>query len=216
MPIFQEPVRRVVRRSGLGNRGYFPSYKTGAIIQWESQRERRCAWLLEYSTAVVHYIQQPLEFEYVDTDGKSRRTIPDYGAELRNGTALLVEVKTEAEAKKPDVKNRLEMRKRAANAAGYLYQVVTDPVLFASVAVKNVENLLFCRPMLYERFEHMSNFHHHCLHGLTLQEAGAILGQKSVMKLLALQVVTTDLKEPISNSSTIRIEQGGSGDILLR
>lgn len=216
MPLFMKPVRRVVRRSGLGNRGYFPSYKTGAIIQWESQRERRCAWLLEYSTAVVHYIQQPMELEYVDADGKLRRTIPDYGAELRNGTALLVEVKTEAEAQKPEVKSRLEMRRHAANAAGYLYQVVTDPVLFTSIAAKNVENLLFCRPMFYESFEHMSHFQHHSLHGLTMQEARSLLGQKSVMKLLALQVVTTDLKDPISNSSIIRIEQGGNGDLLLR
>lgn len=215
MSSFREPVRKVVRRSGFGNRGYFPSYKMDMTIEFESQRERRCAWLLEYSSAVVRYVHQPLKLQYADDEGQTRQTIPDFGAELRDGSGMLVEVKARDTLLDPSVRARLEPIRKAANRDGNHYVVVTDDVLFESVATKNVEELLFFRPPLYERARFITMLQTINLDGLTLKRAAALIGREEVMKILALQLIYTQLRVPITDDAVLMRRHGGANELLL-
>lgn len=113
------PVRKVVQRSSVRTRGYFPSYKVGRPVAWESSLELRCIWFLEYSTAVKSYEEQPLVVDYIGADGKAAKTTPDFLVHLKRGGPLLIEVKPERKLKEKESAVRFDCIADAAAAAGY-------------------------------------------------------------------------------------------------
>ncbi len=88
-------VRKVVTPSGRGVRGYFPSRKIGRMVAWESLLERDAILLLEYSSAVIRYAEQPARVNFLH-EGKIRLYIPDFSAEICNIGNIHVEVKPSA------------------------------------------------------------------------------------------------------------------------
>lgn len=58
--------RKVVTLSGRRFRGYFPSYKMGRTVAWESLLELAAIHLLEFSRGVLSYREQPVLIQYPD------------------------------------------------------------------------------------------------------------------------------------------------------
>lgn len=210
-----EPVRKIVRRSGLGTRGHFSSYKNGRSVAFESHRERRCACLLEYSPGALEFVEQPITLHYSDDDGKARRATPDYGAKLRNGSRLLVEVKDKERLKDPHTRARLARIATAANREGYIYKVVSDEILLDSVAIRNVDSLLYARPPRHEVARYQAILQGTSIDGMTIARASLEITRHDVMRMLALQLIRTDLRVPISDSSVVHLPGRDDDDLLI-
>ena len=93
--------RKVVTRRGRRIRGYFPSYKCGRMIAWESLLERDAILLLEFSQGVVSYGDQPAVIDYSDGE-QMRKYYPDFEAMLECGEAVHMEIKPAAELEPAD------------------------------------------------------------------------------------------------------------------
>lgn len=102
--LFSRQRRRLVTPSGDGVRGFFPSFKTGRMVRFESLGERNAAALLEELDCVVTYREQPAREAWWD-GGRLRRYTPDFRVETPLG-AVLVEIKTAADARRPRLRRR--------------------------------------------------------------------------------------------------------------
>lgn len=211
----QMPVRKVVRRSSVRTRGYFPSYKVGRPVAWESSLELRCIWFLEYSTAVKSYEEQPLVVDYIGADGKAAKTTPDFLVHLKRGGPLLIEVKPERKLKEKESVARFDCIADAAAAAGYHYLVVTESQLAREPIYSNLEQLVYARPPLYRR-EQLAPLAAQ-LNGKTLdfeRVAQLLGGPKVAWQMLGLGLLQTNLRSAINESSILTIKETAC-DFLL-
>lgn len=84
--------RKIITRSGRGFRGRYPSIKCGRMVAYESLLERDVILLLEFSSAVVSYREQPELVFYSDGDS-TKKYYPDVEVVLTSGATVHVEVK---------------------------------------------------------------------------------------------------------------------------
>lgn len=211
-------VRKVVTRRGIHIRGKFPSYKMSKIVSWESQLERLCVLYLEYSRGVLQFEEQPLELKYVDQSGVERVTVPDFGLLMRDGSRVLVEVKPARKLTQGELRDRLDRAKAAAQKIGYRYLIVTEETLFQEPIRSNLQNLVYDRPPQWDRPHYQTFAHRIPAGGLTLDEAAKLTGGLShVRRMLALQLITTDLRMKITPQSRITpLDEGDGHEFLLQ
>lgn len=125
-------VARDIRRPGYrGLRGYYPSFKTGRSVAFESRLERDHFLLLDADPRVSTYDEQPVTITF-DGRRRSRRYTPDCRVIYRSGTTELVEVKYAADIASMSGDERVDLDE-AHNAArawcterGWSFKLRTD------------------------------------------------------------------------------------------
>lgn len=112
-----------------GNRGFLPSNKVAeGVAEYESQLERDFYLILEHSDEIKRYQHQPVEINYKDKEGKSRKYYPDCYLEFHSGMRVLVEIKDLETymTRYHEFEERWKAGKEYAKNSGYLFVVITE------------------------------------------------------------------------------------------
>lgn len=201
------PARRVVRPTGGIFRGRFPSRKSGRTVAFESLIERDALLLFEFSRGIVSYREQPFSI-YYPLGGSSRKYTPDFELTLVSGAVLLIEVKPEEKALAADEQRRLRRIGEHFSELGLPFRVLMDTQIRRGALLRNLSTLfpylsnalsglqrrLAVAPLLDEPF-------------LTVAHAGRRLGStQDVWRLLAQDLLTCDMNQPLSESTELSIQ----------
>ncbi len=116
------PVRKVVSRSNTRATGKWPSWKLEKMVHYDSPHECNAFKLLDTKSDVLSYLAQPCTIHYV-LDKQMYRHVPDILVNLQRGVELW-EVKTAADAARPEVERRTELMMQCLPNFGYQYRVV--------------------------------------------------------------------------------------------
>lgn len=197
-------VRNVVTPSGRRVRGYYPSHKMGRQVAWESQLERDAILLLEFSSGVLRYREQPERINFY-LNGDTALYIPDFELELANGQMMHVEVKPVAKLKKAEVAQRFEAIVRHYARIGRGLRILTETHIRRTPLLQNLQLLS------YHLGRHDQAEQRRMLDVLrrssvqTIDDAAGMLGGvKFVYRLLATGNYRCDLEQPISLATPIR------------
>lgn len=198
------PVRKVVRPTGRGVRGRFPSRKMGRMISWESTLERDAVLHLEMSPAVVRYEEQPANIYYED-GGEMRHYIPDFEVHLSGGEILHIEVKPSRKLAQPDLARKYASIKRHYSEIGMGFRILTEKEIRVEPFLSNLNRL----------FQHLPRWSDEGLDGhiqsldllpaKTITGAAAVCGSELVIyRLIAAGHLFCDLSKPLSGNTTIK------------
>lgn len=132
--------RRVVTRSRARPTGKYPSWKMGRMVQWESHNELNAYRLLDANPAVLAFYEQPLVIRY-HLDGEQHIHYPDTLVRLVTGRELW-EVKSAAEAARPENASRTRFMTEALPNHGFTYRMVLAEDLAREPRLSNVLTLL--------------------------------------------------------------------------
>lgn len=211
--VHHAPARRVVRPTGGIFRGRFPSRKSGRTVAFESLIERDALLLFEFSRGIVSFREQPYSI-YYPFEGRSRKYTPDFELVLASGAVLLVEVKPEKKALAPDEERRLWRIGEHFSELGAPFRVLTDTQIRRGALLHNLSTLfpylgkalselqrrLAVAPLLDEPF-------------LTIAHARHPLGSpQEVWRLLAQDLLTCDMRQPLSDSTELFIQNREPSD----
>lgn len=200
--------RKVVTRRGRRFRGYFPSYKMGRMVAWESLLELAAIHLLEFSRGVLSYREQPVLIQYADGE-HIRDYYPDFEAVLFDGVAIHVEVKTTYQLAKPKIQSKFQ-----AIAAHYQrrqqgFRLVTEKELQREPLLGNVRTLAYLvgktKQTLLSPQELLKLLGAEIV---AFDFAESCIGRDALLRLLAYGVLDCDLNQPLSGDTSVRIVKG--------
>ena len=110
------------------------------MLQWESTNELNAMYLLECDPTVTEFREQPCEIHY--SDGVDQRLhFPDLYVQV-DGVKEIWEVKTEAEALRPEIMARTTLMTNLLPAEGYQYKQVLDLDLRRQPYLSNAKTLV--------------------------------------------------------------------------
>lgn len=210
-------VRKVVTRSGRGVRGYFPSRKMGRMIEWESLLERDAILLLEFSSAVVRYREQPTNVDFY-MDGGLRRYIPDFEAEMTNEAIIHIEVKPASKLAKPEIAHRYWAIAKHYEKGNISFQILTEKELRTEPRLGNLKLLAYHQPKLDDESSlpdamlKLGMFPAQTIAGV----AAVLGGINKVYMLLAANLLSCNLDETITPETCICLQaKGGRHDAIF-
>lgn len=134
------PVRQVVAPTGGGIRGYFPSIKTGRMIEYEQLLELDALFLLEFSPQVLDIKEQPFKFHY-GLSGRMRRYTPDFALTLPDGSVLVIEVKPSRSLAKYEVQTKMAAIEEAMGRQGYDFLIRSEVEIRREPRLGNLKQL---------------------------------------------------------------------------
>lgn len=132
--------RKVISRSNTRPTGRFPSQRMNRMIHWDSPHELNAYRLLDSNPAVRAFSEQPCII-YYKLDDKEYRHFPDSLVETAAVRALW-EIKTTADARKPEVVARTQLLTEHLPSHGYQYCMVLAEDLSREPRLHNVRLLL--------------------------------------------------------------------------
>lgn len=202
------PSRKVVTRRGRRFRGYFPSYKMGRMVAWESLLELAAIHLLEFSRGVLSYREQPVLIQYADGE-LFRDYYPDFEVVLFDGEVIHLEVKTTYQLAKPKIQSKFH-----AIAAHYQrrqqgFRLVTEKELQREPLLSNVRTLAYLvgktTQVLQSPQELMKLLGAEIV---AFDFAEACIGRDTLLRSLAHGVLDCDLNQPLSGTTLVQIVKG--------
>ncbi|HLO65331.1 MAG TPA: TnsA endonuclease N-terminal domain-containing protein [Azonexus sp.] len=119
----KERARRVISRSNSRVTGKYPGLKSRRMHYWESSLERDAFMLLDVSTEVISFDEQPVTLYY--GIGKKLRHYPDVLVSYPN-RQVFVEIKTDQEALTKEIVTRTAYLVPALARHGYGYRIWTE------------------------------------------------------------------------------------------
>lgn len=143
-----QPVRKIIK-SSRSLRGSHPSTKTGQLVQLESALERDFCCLLEFDSAVLSYVEQPVTIEY-KLEGRLRRYTPDFLVHYTiERSPILAEVKYRADlrAQWTQLKPKFRAAKHYAAAKGWEFRLYSEAQIQTPYLLNAKFLLRFCMPM---------------------------------------------------------------------
>jgi hypothetical protein len=135
-----ERARKIISRSNARATGRFPSFRMGRMIHWDSPHELNAYRLLDSNPVVLAFAEQPCVIHY-RLAGKDFRHYPDSLVKTA-ATNALWEVKTAADASRPEVIARTRLMTEHLPAYGYEYSIVFGEDLAREPRLRNVRFLL--------------------------------------------------------------------------
>lgn len=201
-------VRKVVTRSGRRIRGYFPSYKCGRMIAWESLLERDAILLLEFSAGVISYRHQPAVIDYSDGE-QMRKYYPDFEAVLDGGEVVHLEIKPASELERSSVATKYQLIAADYQRRRHRFRVLTDDDIRVEPLLGN---LWLLRPLRGKRrgdeFS-VGDWHSRFSQpAVPFSVAEAELGRNLLLWLLANDIATCDLQRSLAGDNAVSINQG--------
>ena len=134
-----ERARKVISRSNMRPTGRFPSLRLNRMVVWESPHELNAFRLLDCNAAGT-FTEQPCVI-YYRLGGENFRHYPDILVKTKPVNALW-EIKTDKDARKPEVRARTRLLTAELPAHGYEYAVVLAEDLAREPRLHNVRLLL--------------------------------------------------------------------------
>ena len=190
----------------------FPSVKMDRSMSARSHLELQQLKLCEVDGAVRRFVEQPIRIIYTDGDGKLRSHTPDLFVE-RETHSEFIEVKWERDARAAKNEARWPFIASAISALGYAYAVVTERHLMRQPLKANVDRLLrhqhspqLSRPASAILWDALATAPQSLASVLASQ---AELSEPSILRALADGWLCTDLTQPISSRSILRLSQHG-------
>lgn len=143
---------RDVKSNGFTAPGVIPSKKNQAMVQYESIPERDMAYFLEFSSGVRRFVEQPVEIEYINQNGKNASYTPDFLAyysdqvDFKQIKPTLFEVKTREYLKKnwSEHKPKFMAAMRYCDEQDWIFKIITEVELNAPY----VQNAKFLVPYM--------------------------------------------------------------------
>ena len=114
----------------------------GCLVLWDSSLERDFLLLLEFGPTVEAYHAQPEVLEWIDGDGKRRRSVPDVRVSLHGGRQRVVEVKYLRDATRTETRRKHAGMHAAYMTLGVSFGVVTERVVRRQPRLSNVARIL--------------------------------------------------------------------------
>ena len=214
LPNVQE--RFSLKRSRSAARAWqsiFPSVKMGRSMSARSHLELQQLRLCEVDGTVRRFVEQPIRIVYTDGEGKLRSHTPDLFVE-RETHSEFIEVKWERDARASKNEARWPFIASAISSLGYAYAVVTERHLMHQPLKANVDRLL--------RHQHSPQLSREASATLwdalvtgpqtltSILESRAEFSEPSVLRALADGWLCTDLTQPISPRSVVRLSTYGT------
>ena len=202
-------VREPITRSRGKVRGQFPSYKTGRMVAWESQLERRACYLFEFSPGVATFREQPARF-YIPVHDQMRRYTPDFELVLDSGEISYVEIKPADKLKKPELKFFFEAVSGELKNSGFSFMLMTEQELIHPVRERNLTLLrrYQLQPLIQAQIQGalswLSNAAQPFCLGSLVQQTGSIT---TAYSLIAQGHLWIDVEQPISAQTHIFIKE---------
>lgn len=209
------PVRKVVRPTGRGVRGHFPSRKMGRMIAWESLLERDAILRFEFSAGVIRYEEQPANI-YYEQDGKTHRYIPDFELTLQDGVIMHIEVKPHKKLEQSDNKSKYAAIAKHYADMGVAFRILTEMEIRSEPSLSNLQRL--ARYIPRDENKSLDTYLESLvlLPAQTLGGAVVVCGDElPVYQLLAAGRYSFDLNEPLSIHTNIYPRPKESKDAAL-
>lgn len=116
-------VNNVSAPNGRCDQYEFPSIKLQRTVSCRNALVRDCALHLEYHPLVTRYEEWPCEIRYRDENGDQCRYVPDFLAELDDGTEVLIATTPRAELARMRARVKLESVAHRLEHEGRLFRV---------------------------------------------------------------------------------------------
>ena len=208
-------VRKVVSRSNARVTGKWPSWKLELMAYYDSINERNAFKLLDVWPAVRSYLEQPCTIRYW-IDGEAHRHVPDIMVDFGTHKELW-EVKTEADAKQPDVVCRTALMTECLPAFGYRYRLVIAEHLRQEPRLSNIDYMLrhgrepvplVEREMIRQIFGQTGSV---CWGFFQPGEDGAVY-RRHVCRMVLEGVLSIDINLPWDSSTAVLWNKGRKGE----
>ncbi len=207
--------RTVVTRRGRRFRGFFPSYKIGRMVAWESLLELDAIHLLEFSRGVLSYREQPVLIQYADGD-LIRDYYPDFELVLFDGWTIHLEVKTTYQLAKPKIQSKFQAIAAHYNRQQQEFRLVTENELRREPLLSNVHTLAYLvgktKQVLPSPQELLSFLGSEIV---PFVFAESRIGRDALLRFLAYGILDCDLNQPLSGDTLVQIVRGGSHASIL-
>lgn len=197
--------RKVVTRSGRRIRGYFPSFKMGRMIEWESLLERDAILLMEFSPGIVAFREQPERILY--SDGLNQREyFPDFEITLQSDVRIHIEVKPEEKLLNNKVATKLRNVSAHYHRNDRQFRILTDRTIRRQPLLSNLQRLFYLKRQTPELASLRTQFEQ-ILAGPNcpgFDHVARLFGPDALLRLIALGYVACDLESPLSDNNPIR------------
>lgn len=207
--------RKAITRSGRGFRMKFPSMKMGRMIECESLLEADAVRLLEFSSGVFSYQEQPAHVLYWDGE-KMRDYFPDFQLTLTDGRIVYLEVKRSEELATAVLENKFSAIARHYAESGRCFRIATEKEIRKEPLQTNLRRLFRFRRQIPESLPTFAWLEQTLGHmPVRLSEAEKILGLQMTWRSLACGLLGCDLNKAITPQTQICISQGESHETVL-
>lgn len=215
---FAEPhlrMREVVRRSNYRATGKFPSRKNGRMMHWESPYELAAFLILEVSSHVRSYQEQPAEIRFLSDSGRQTH-FPDILVGLISGNQVFVEVKPTSMANDYALSSRTQRLKSLLSPRGYRYVMVLPEQLESEAYLENAKHLLLhWKPFMsiapWEKVRNVMHKKNQMPLAQLLQALAHADARTWVSQFLLNGTLLCDLSKPLRNESIIAWVGNGGG-----
>ena len=119
-------------------RGKTPSFKMDQMIPHRSSIERDTVHVLDFDKHVKRFVYEPF---HIKTDKRGAGLLPDFEAEMVDGTKYLYECKPASKVDLPKNQEKFKRLKNWCHQNGYRFGVITDTQLRAGFLIKNINFL---------------------------------------------------------------------------
>lgn len=206
---------RIITPSGAGHRALHPSAKNGRGIRCQSLLELDACRFLEFCPDVRSFDEQ-IEVEVQISPGVRRHVRPDFHVVCHGRQIVVVEVKPAEKLKQEKIKARIELLREHFASLEIPYRVLTESELRQQPLQKNLVRLMafrsFCPWRVHGEVQEQLP-----TQPLAIGDLVDRLGDfQLIMRLLANQMLFTDLSAPICANSSVSINQEEYDNELLR
>lgn len=190
--------------------GWAVNMVTGVSQPYHSDLERDFIWWASLIPNLVSLKAQPTTFTY-ETDDGPREYTPDFHLEFSDRRDLYVEVKPSKFLAGPELRARLALIKPAIEQAGADFQCITETVLRREPRYNNIcvlQHYRSFRPPV--KLARLIEFEFSKRDEIPMSDLRAIaedslLLRDSVRSLILRRWLVTDLDQPLSDQSVIRL-----------
>ncbi len=134
-------VRKIISRSNMKPTGRYPSFRLRRALAWDSAAELNLFRLLDCNPAVLSFAEQPCTIHY-RLGGVEHRHVPDSIVRADSAQPAFWEVKTAADARRPEIADRTLLLTEHCPLHGYQYSVVLAEDLRREPRLRNARLLL--------------------------------------------------------------------------
>lgn len=205
------PVRKITNSGTKKNIGLFSSFKMQTGIWFESLIERDYMYLLESDPDVLSYRSQP-ETIFYTRDNRQRKYTPDFLVERRSKKQI-VEIKPASKVHDDENLRLFRCIALVCKERGWEFAVVTDEMIRVQPLLNNLKLLYkYVRePLTFQNYIDCHQYFSESV-STSIQTAEKDLNprqisRKTLLKLIWVGWLSTDLMKPISSESLITLTQ---------
>jgi hypothetical protein len=189
----------------------------GRMIQWESLLERDAILLLEFSSGIKSFREQPERVVYY-AGQKQHEYYPDFEITQIGDSVTHLEVKPLAQIKTRKISEKFAQITNHYDRLGRRFLVLTDDRIRRQPLLSNLNRLQYFNRPSYQVESLSDKYRLQFGKDIPIPLASVIdeLGEPCVMTLLAYGILSCNLEQKLASSSLISwVKEDGDASILL-